>query len=115
MKDRLGGRAVDLTLEEQQKLCIARLLPLEPRILLMDEPCSALDAKGIARIESLLAELREHYTILIVTHSMAQARRVSDRSIYMLLGEIVEQASTRQLFENPSDDRTAQYLAGRYG
>lgn len=115
VKDRLGGRAVDLTLEEQQKLCIARLLPLEPRILLMDEPCSALDAKGIAQIESLLAELREHYTILIVTHSMAQARRVSDRSIYMLLGEIVEQAPTRQLFENPSDDRTAQYLAGRYG
>jgi len=115
LKDRLHSRATSLQLEQQQKLCIARLLPLKPRVILMDEPCSALDVEGTRAIEELLLALRESYTILIVTHNMAQARRVSDECIFMLMGQMVEHSATAQLFLNPSDPRTAEYIEGRYG
>ncbi|MCA9214590.1 MAG: phosphate ABC transporter ATP-binding protein [Planctomycetales bacterium] len=115
VKDKLKMRATRLTLEQQQKLCIARLLPLKPRVILMDEPCSALDAEGIEKVESLIATLREKYTILIVTHNMAQARRASDECIYMLLGKIVEHGATSQLFLNPKEKETEMYIEGRYG
>jgi phosphate transport system ATP-binding protein len=115
VKDRLKQRATRLTLEQQQKLCIARLLPLKPRVILMDEPCSALDAEGIERIEELIASLRDKYTVLIVTHNMAQARRATDECIYMLLGEIIEHAATADLFLKPQRPETEMYIEGRYG
>jgi phosphate transport system ATP-binding protein len=115
VKDNLSKRATTLTLEQQQKLCIARLLPLKPRVILMDEPCSALDAEGIERVEELIASLRERYTVVIVTHNMAQARRASDECIYMLLGEIIEHAPTSDLFLNPQRKETEMYIEGRYG
>jgi len=115
LKDNLDRRATSLQLEQQQKLCIARLLPLKPEIILMDEPCSALDVEGTRGIEELMMSLRERYTILIVTHNMAQARRASDECIFMLLGEIVEHARTEDLFLSPRDPRTAEYIEGRYG
>lgn len=114
-KDSLKRKATNLTLEQQQKLCIARLLPLKPRVILMDEPCSALDADGIARVEELIAELRSKYTVLIVTHNMAQAKRATDECIYMLLGKIVEHTGTKDLFENPQNEETSMYVEGRYG
>ena len=114
-KDKLWKKATLLTLEQQQKLCIARLLPLKPRVILMDEPCSALDAEGIERVEELISGLRERYTILIVTHNMAQARRATDECIYMLLGKIIEHASTTDLFLNPQCEETEMYIEGRYG
>jgi len=115
LKDRLSAPATELQLEQQQKLCIARLIPTEPQVILMDEPCSALDVEGTRAIEELMWELRGRYTIVIVTHNMAQARRASDESIFMLLGEIVEHRRTEDLFLNPSDPRTAEYVEGRYG
>lgn len=115
VKDRLRRKATHLTLEQQQKLCIARLLPLKPRVMLMDEPCSALDAEGIERIELLLQELRKTYTILIVTHNMAQARRASDECAFMLLGRIVEHDKTLNVFLNPREKETEMYVTGRYG
>jgi phosphate transport system ATP-binding protein len=115
LRDRLGMMATDLQLEQQQKLCIARLLPLKPEVILMDEPCSALDVDGTRAIEELMFQLRGRYTIVIVTHSMAQARRASDECIYMLLGELVEHRRTEDLFLVPSDRRTAEYIEGRYG
>ena len=114
-KDHLKKRATQLTLEQQQKLCIARLMPLKPRVILMDEPCSALDAKGVERVEQLIADLRNKYTILIVTHNMGQARRASDECIFMLLGKIIEHAATSDLFLNPRHEQTAMYIEGRYG
>jgi len=115
LKDRLDARATSLQLEQQQKLCIARLLPLKPEIILMDEPCSALDVEGTRAIEELMWALRGHYTILIVTHNMAQARRASDECLFMLLGELVEHSRTEDLFLSPRDSRTAEYIEGRYG
>ena len=115
LKDHLRRRATDLPLEQQQKLCIARLLPLKPEVLLMDEPCSALDPFATARVEELILSLRGRYTIVIVTHNMAQARRVSDECVFMLLGEKVEHRRTEDLFINPTDERTARYIEGRYG
>ncbi|MBF0276533.1 MAG: phosphate ABC transporter ATP-binding protein [SAR324 cluster bacterium] len=115
VKERLHQKAIDLSLEEQQKLCIARLLPVKPSILLMDEPCSALDPKGTEAVEELLWELRGQYTILIVTHNMAQARRVSDESIFMLMGKLMEHAPTDQMFVTPACKETADYIEGRYG
>ncbi|MBN2473271.1 MAG: phosphate ABC transporter ATP-binding protein [Pirellulales bacterium] len=115
VKDRLRRRATHLTLEQQQKLCIARLLPLKPRVILMDEPCSALDAEGTERVEALIGDLKRQYTIVIVTHNMAQARRVSDECIFMLLGEIIEHDDTVQLFLNPHKEQTEMYIEGRYG
>ena len=115
VKDQLTKKATGLTLEQQQKLCIARLLPLKPRIILMDEPCSALDAEGTERIEDLLATLRGKFSIVIVTHNMAQARRASDECIYMLLGEIIEHGETSQIFFSPQREETEMYIEGRYG
>jgi phosphate transport system ATP-binding protein len=115
VKDRLHRRATHLTLEQQQKLCIARLLPLKPRVILMDEPCSALDAQGIERIEDLIDELREKFTIVIVTHNMAQARRASHECIFMLMGRIIEHAATLEMFLTPKQPETEMYVRGRYG
>ncbi len=115
LKDRLSERATSLQLEQQQKLCIARLLPLKPEVILMDEPCSALDVEGTRAIEELLWGLRGRYTIVIVTHNMAQARRASSECIFMLMGEVVERTRTATLFLNPTDPRTAEYIEGRYG
>lgn len=115
LKDKLKARATSLQLEQQQKLCIARLLPLKPEVILMDEPCSALDAESTRGIEDLMLNLAGRYTILIVTHNMAQARRVSDECIFMLLGEIIEHSRTEDLFLTPRDQRTADYIEGRYG
>ena len=115
VKDRLGDPAIGLSLEAQQKLCIARLLPVKPRVLLMDEPCSALDPKGTAAVEELLWELRGDYTILIVTHNMAQARRASEECVFMLLGRVVEHGRTEDMFLTPAHKETADYIEGRYG
>jgi phosphate transport system ATP-binding protein len=115
VKDRLCQKATRLTLEQQQKLCIARLLPLKPRVILMDEPCSALDAEGIERIEELIDSLRERYTIVIVTHNMGQARRASHECIFMLMGRIVEHSDTLDMFLKPRHPDTEMYVRGRYG
>jgi len=115
LKDRLDAKATALQLEQQQKLCIARLLPLKPRVILMDEPCSALDVEGTRAIEELMFGLKGRYTILIVTHNMAQARRASDECIFMLLGEMIEHRRTEELFLTPKHPKTAEYIEGRYG
>jgi phosphate transport system ATP-binding protein len=115
VKDRLDRKATELSLEQQQKLCIARLLPVKPRVLLMDEPCSALDPTGTEAIEELLWSLRGQYTILIVTHNMAQARRASDECIFMLMGRVVEHGATETLFVTPRFEETEDYIEGRYG
>ncbi|MFT5683927.1 MAG: phosphate transport system ATP-binding protein [Myxococcota bacterium] len=115
VKDRLNHRAIGLSLEEQQKLCIARLLPVKPSILLMDEPCSALDPKGTEAVEELLWALRGEYTIVIVTHNMAQARRASDDCAFMLMGKLVEFSATDKMFVSPTSPETADYIEGRYG
>jgi phosphate transport system ATP-binding protein len=115
VKDRLKARATELQLEQQQKLCVARLLPLKPEILLLDEPCSALDAEATAAVEELLTSLSQRYTLLIVTHNMAQARRISDDSMFMLNGELIEHNRTPELFLKPADKRTEEYVEGRYG
>jgi len=115
VKDQLGRKATELSLEEQQKLCIARLLPVKPSILLMDEPCSALDPKGTEAVEELIWELRGDYTILIVTHNMAQARRASEECIFMLMGKVIEHTATDELFVTPKHKETADYIEGRYG
>lgn len=115
LKDRLKAKATSLQLEQQQKLCIARILPLKPEIILMDEPCSALDIEGTKAVEELMLSLRGNYSIIIVTHSMAQARRISDECIFMLLGEVVEHNRTEELFINPANPKTAEYIEGRYG
>jgi phosphate transport system ATP-binding protein len=115
LKDRLNQRATGLQLEQQQKLCIARLLPLKPEIILMDEPCSALDVEGTRAIEELMFALKGRYTIVIVTHNMAQARRTSDECIFMLMGQFVEHARTAEMFVSPKNPKTAEYIEGRYG
>ncbi|NCF38240.1 MAG: ATP-binding cassette domain-containing protein [Gammaproteobacteria bacterium] len=108
-------QATELSLEEQQKLCIARLLPVKPSVLLMDEPCSALDPKGTAAVEELIWELRGKYSILIVTHNMAQARRASEECIFMLMGKVIEHTDTAEMFVTPAHQETADYIEGRYG
>jgi phosphate transport system ATP-binding protein len=115
LKDKLKDRATSLQLEQQQKLCIARLLPLKPEVILMDEPCSALDTEGTTAVEELMRGLAGEYTILIVTHNMAQARRVSQECIFMLLGEIIEHDRTEQIFLSPRNQKTTEYIEGRYG
>jgi phosphate transport system ATP-binding protein len=115
VKDRLDQKATELSLEEQQKLCIARLIPVKPGVLLMDEPCSALDPKGTEAVEELIWELRGEYTILIVTHNMAQARRASEECIFMLLGKVIEHTATDDMFVTPEKQETADYIEGRYG
>ncbi len=115
LKDRLHTPALELSEEMKQRLCIARLLTVEPEIILLDEPCSALDPIATMRIEELMMELKERYTILIVTHNMQQAARVSDYTGFMLLGDLVEFGETSQIFTSPRDERTEGYITGRYG
>jgi phosphate transport system ATP-binding protein len=115
VKDILGRSGASLSGGQQQRLCIARALAIEPEVILMDEPCSALDPIATARIEELTHELREHYAIVIVTHSMQQAARVSDFTAFLYLGELVEYQTTRQLFTSPSNARTEDYITGRFG
>ena len=115
LKDKLQANALSLTLEQQQRLCIARLLAILPEVLLMDEPCSALDPLATMRIEELMVGLKKQYTIIIVTHNMQQAARVSDDCGFMLLGELVEMGKTKQVFTAPKDKRTEDYITGRFG
>jgi phosphate transport system ATP-binding protein len=115
LKDKLHQRATTLQLEQQQKLCIARLLPLKPEVILMDEPCSALDAKGTRAVEEQMLSLTGQYTILVVTHNMAQARRISHECLFMLMGELIEHSPTKELFLTPRHPKTAEYIEGRYG
>ncbi len=115
LKDRLEANALGLSGEQQQRLCIARLVAMEPEVVLMDEPCSALDPAATSRIEDLMAELKKQYTIVIVTHNMQQAARVSDQTGYFLLGELAEFGKTEQIFTNPQDPRTEDYITGRFG
>ena len=115
LKDKLDHSALDLSLEQQQRLCIARLVAITPEVVLMDEPCSALDPVATSKIEELMAELKKQYTILIVTHNMQQAARVSDRAGFMLLGKLVEYGETQQVFTNPKEKKTEEYITGRYG
>ena len=115
LKDQLNRSALTLSLEKQQRLCIARLLPLKPKLLLLDEPCSALDPAGIEAIENLIKDLKKDYSIIIVTHSMSQAKRVSDETIFMYMGELVEMGQTKTLFTTPTEPRTAAYIEGRFG
>lgn len=114
VQGRLSSPATSLSLDQQQKLCIARLLPLKPSVILMDEPCSALDTRGTNSIEELMRNLRGEYTIVIVTHNMAQARRTSDECAFMLMGELAEHGATEQVFGEPRDPRTAAYVRGEY-
>jgi phosphate transport system ATP-binding protein len=115
LKDRLTESALTITAEQMQRLCIARAIAVEPDVLLMDEPCSALDPIATLRIESLMRELARRYTILIVTHNMQQAARISDDTGFLLLGELVEMGLTADVFTRPSDRRTEDYVTGRYG
>jgi phosphate transport system ATP-binding protein len=115
VKDKLGHSALELPLDQQQRLCVARLLAVEPEVILMDEPCSALDPIATAKIEELMLELVKKYTIVIVTHNMQQAARISHYSGYMLLGEMVEFGATSRIFTSPKDKRTEDYISGRYG
>jgi phosphate transport system ATP-binding protein len=115
LKDKFFTPALSLSEEIKQRLCIARLLTVEPEIILLDEPCSALDPIATMRIEELMMELKKNYTILIVTHNMQQAARVSDYTGFMLLGELVEFGETTQIFTSPKDERTEGYITGRFG
>jgi phosphate transport system ATP-binding protein len=115
VNDRLADSALGLSGGQQQRLCIARAIAVEPDVLLMDEPCSALDPIATARIEELMLDLKNSYTIVIVTHNMQQAARVSDYTGFMLLGELVEFGVTRQLFTNPREKQTEDYITGRFG
>jgi phosphate transport system ATP-binding protein len=115
VKDRLGSPGIGLSGGQQQRLCIARALAVEPEVLLMDEPCSALDPIATARIEDLIHVLKERFAIVIVTHNMQQAARVSDRTAFMLTGDLVELAPTNRLFTSPSDRRTEDYITGKFG
>ena len=115
VKDRLKKNALGLSGGQQQRLCIARALAVEPKVLLMDEPTSALDPISTSRIEELALQLKEKYTIIIVTHNMQQAVRISDNTAFFLLGELVEFGETEQLFSQPKDKRTEDYITGRFG
>jgi phosphate transport system ATP-binding protein len=115
VKDRLGKPGVSLSGGQQQRLCIARAIAVEPEVILMDEPCSALDPIATLKVEELIAELKERYTIVIVTHNMQQAARVADTTAFMLDGEVVEHGETGIIFTNPDDPRTEQYVTGKFG
>ena len=115
VKDRLKKNALGLSGGQQQRLCIARALAVEPKVLLMDEPTSALDPISTSRIEELAMQLKERYTIVIVTHNMQQAVRISDRTAFFLLGELIECGETERLFSQPEDRRTENYITGRFG
>lgn len=115
VKDRLKKSALGLSGGQQQRLCIARALAVQPDILLMDEPTSALDPGSTLRIEDLMAELKKDYTVVIVTHNMQQASRISDRTAFFLLGELIEYGETSQIFTNPTEKKTEEYITGRFG
>lgn len=115
VKDRLNKNALSLSGGQQQRLCLARVMAVDPDVMLMDEPTSALDPVSTAQIEDLIRDLKEHYTIVIVTHNMQQAARISDYTIFFLNGEIVEMGSTEDIFYNPKDKRTEEYITGRFG
>ena len=115
LKDKLRESALKLSLEQKQRLCIARLIAVKPDVLLMDEPCSTLDPQATARVEELMRELKNKYTIIIVTHNMQQAARVSDDTGFMLLSELIEFGPTEDIFTKPRDKRTEDYITGRYG
>ena len=115
LKDRLNRSALGLSLEQKQRLCIARLIAVKSEVLLMDEPCSALDPIATGHIEELMHELSDRYTIVIVTHNMQQAARISQDTSFMLLGDLIESGPTTKIFANPSDKRTEDYVTGRYG
>ena len=114
-KDRLKKSALGMSGGQQQRLCIARAIAVEPEVLLMDEPTSALDPISTLKIEELAMELREKYTIVTVTHNMQQAARIADKTAFFLLGEAVEYGDTKTIFESPNDERTANYIGGRFG
>jgi phosphate transport system ATP-binding protein len=115
VKERLNDSALGLSGGQQQRLCIARTLAVEPEVILMDEPCSALDPIATAKIENLIERLKEDYTVIIVTHNMQQAARVSDYTGFMYLGKLIECGKTRQIFEHPSEELTENYITGRFG
>ncbi len=115
VKDRLDDSALALSGGQQQRLCIARAIAMQPEVILMDEPCSALDPKATARVEELIGELRSNYTIVIVTHNMQQAARVSDDLLFFYEGELIEYGQTKNIFTNPSKKRTQDYITGRFG
>ena len=115
VKDRLKKSALGLSGGQQQRLCIARALAVQPDVLLMDEPTSALDPISTSKIEELAIGLKDHYTIIIVTHNMQQAVRISDQTAFFLLGELVEYGDTEQMFAQPKDKRTEDYITGRFG
>ena len=115
VKDRLNKSALGMSGGQQQRLCIARAPAVHPEVLLMDEPTSALDPISTSKVEDLVISLKKEYTIIIVTHNMQQATRVSDRTAFFLLGEVIEYAETEQLFSNPQDKRTEDYISGRFG
>ena len=115
VKDRLKRSALGLSGGQQQRLCIARALAVDPEVILMDEPTSALDPISTSKIEDLAIELKDKYTIVMVTHNMQQATRISDRTVFFLLGEIIESGKTEQLFSMPKDQRTEDYITGRFG
>jgi phosphate transport system ATP-binding protein len=115
VKDRLTQPGIGLSGGQQQRLCIARTIAVEPDVILMDEPCSALDPIATLKIEDLIQELKERYTIVIVTHNMQQAARVADTTAFMLLGELIEHAPTEKIFSNPGDSRTEEYVTGKFG
>lgn len=115
VKDRLNVSALNLSGGQQQRLCIARAIALKPEVILMDEPTSALDPIATIKIESLIQELKKDYTIIIVTHSMQQAARISDKTAYFLLGEVIEYGDTKTIFHTPKDPRTENYITGRFG
>ena len=115
VKDRLNKSALGLSGGQQQRLCIARALAVEPKVLLMDEPTSALDPISTSKIEELAAELKKDYTIIMVTHNMQQAARISDRTAFFLLGKMIEYGETEQIFSMPKDKRTEDYITGRFG
>ena len=115
VKDRLNQPGIGLSGGQQQRLCIARTVAIEPEVILMDEPCSALDPVATLKIEELIDELKERYTIVIVTHNMQQAARVANSTVFMLDGEVVEHDETNKMFTNPSDERTERYVTGKFG
>ena len=115
VKDRLNDSALSLSGGQQQRLCIARALAVAPEVVLMDEPCSALDPAATAKIEALMRKLTQNYTVIIVTHNMQQAARVSDFTAFMYLGELVEYGETKKIFENPENELTEKYITGKFG
>jgi phosphate transport system ATP-binding protein len=115
VKDRLGSPGIGLSGGQQQRLCIARAVAVSPEVILMDEPASALDPISTLKIEELIDELKERYTIVIVTHNMQQAARIANSTVFMLEGEVIEHDETNKIFTNPSDERTERYVTGKFG